>query len=343
MVAKAGYDYLMSQRDALEYPPQKDPGQFGLDEKGVYDSENYATMYHLVGHSDKHTVKCIFSRAVKAIFLLRCLEQTSFFPALDDRPDSAEKRRVDACYIGSHILRHLQMLPCNAHEVSELGINWEEPSASPTLEIGSAIYPVLSLINHSCDPSVVRHSYADVCVVRAIRSIPAGEEIYDNYGALHPVMDYAARQKHLKKQYFFDCACEACVKNWPLYIDIPRDSVNFYCENCRGRVPVPAIANANSLDTMACLDCGKKQNIRGHILKVGSLERSFQEALHKVIFSLDVEGDALQHLVHFLRVVDKYVHRPFSSHNDCQEAIKLCYAYKGNAYPRTKRSGNRLP
>ena len=56
--------------------------------------------------------------------------------------------------------------------------------------------------------------------------------------------------------------------------------------------------------------------------------------LFKVIFSLETEGDVLPRLVQFLRVVDKYVHRPVSCHNDCQEAVKMCYAYKANAFPR---------
>lgn len=335
MVAKAGYSYLMEQRDALEHPGQEKTILLGCDENDVYSSENYATVYHLVGHSGQRTVTDIWLRAVKAAFLVKCLEQTNFFPPLEgDEKIAKEKHHEDVCYIGSHILRHLMMLPCNAHEVSEMGVNWQEPSQSQTLEIGSAIYPVLSLINHSCDPSVVRHSYGNVCVVRAIRGIAAGEELCDNYGALYPVMDKPSRHAHLQKQYYFTCSCEACTKNWPMYMDIPKDVMHFYCERCHGRVPVPGILQANKTESMACMECGRRQNIRSHILKVGSLEQGFQDALHKVIFSLDVEGETLPCLVQFLQVVDKYVHRPVSCHNDCQEAVKMCYAYKANAFPR---------
>ena len=337
MVAKAGYSYLMEQRDALEHSGHEKLTLLGCDEKGVYDSENYATMYHLVGHSDQRTVSDLWLRVVQAAFMVKRLEQTDFFPPLKDGETLAkEKRHEDVCYIGSHILRHLMMLPCNAHEVSEMGVNWQEPSQSQTLEIGSAIYPILSLINHSCDPSVVRHSYGNVCVVRAIRGIARGEELCDNYGALYPVMDKPSRHTHLQEQYYFTCSCEACVKNWPMYMDIPKDVMNFYCERCRGCVPVPGILQANKTESMACTECGRRQNIRSLILKVGSLEQGFQDALHKVIFSLDVEGDTLPCLVQFLRVVDKYVHRPVSCHNDCQEAVKMCYAYKANAFPRKK-------
>lgn len=334
MVAKAGYRQLKELRQALEHPCQMGTIA-GCDDRGVYKYENYCTVYNLVGHSDKRTFTDLWPRAVKAAFLVQCLQQSSFFPPLEDNDDLSRKQRhEEVCYIASHILRHLMMLPCNAHEVSEMAVNWQEPSQSETLEIGSGIYTGLSLINHSCDPSVVRHSYDNVCIVRAIRSIEEGEELFDNYGALYPVMDKALRQEHLEKQYFFTCACEACTNNWPIYVDIPKDVMHFNCEKCRGRVPVPGIRQADKAENMACMDCSHHQNIRSLILKVGGLEESFQDALHKVIFKLDVEGDTLSHLLQFLHVVDKHVHRPFSFHNDCQEAVKMCFAYKANASPR---------
>jgi hypothetical protein len=73
--------------------------------------------------------------------------------------------------MGSVLLKHLQNLPCNAHEVAEM----ELPSSGGTSsvgaasgsgssvihhEIGAAVFGTLSLLNHSCDPNVVRHYYS---------------------------------------------------------------------------------------------------------------------------------------------------------------------------------------
>jgi hypothetical protein len=69
-------------------------------------------------------------------------------------------------------------------------------------------------------------------------------------------------------------------------------------------------------------------------LQVGSLEAGFQAALHGVIFQLKVTEETVNTLTQFLAVVDRHVHRPFSFHNDCQEALKMCFAFKANAFPR---------
>ena len=60
----------------------------------------------------------------------------------------------------------MQNLPCNAHEVSEMELSGGGGSKdgsgrdSSLNEIGAAVFGVLSLINHSCDPNVVRHYYS---------------------------------------------------------------------------------------------------------------------------------------------------------------------------------------
>jgi hypothetical protein len=85
--------------------------------------------------------------------------------------------------VGGLLLRHLQNLPCNAHEVSELvrtetEIPEEGVPVWNGIEIGAGAYAMLSLVNHSCDPNVVRHSYqGDTAVLRAIRPIARGEQV----------------------------------------------------------------------------------------------------------------------------------------------------------------------
>lgn len=61
----------------------------------------------------------------------------------------------DEIYIGGLILHNLQFLQFNAHEVSELEIK-DDINKSASLFLGGAIYPTLSLFNHSCNPAIVR-------------------------------------------------------------------------------------------------------------------------------------------------------------------------------------------
>ncbi len=78
---------------------------------------------------------------------------------------------VDKIAMGSVLLKHLQNLPCNAHEITEMelplaGGGSSSGSGSGTArdaiihEIGAAVFGTLSLLNHSCDPNVVRHYYS---------------------------------------------------------------------------------------------------------------------------------------------------------------------------------------
>ena len=57
-------------------------------------------------------------------------------------------------------------------------------------------------------------------VVRAIKSIPIGSEICENYGPIFTVMDEKERKRVLRLQYWFECDCEACSNHWPLLEDM---------------------------------------------------------------------------------------------------------------------------
>ena len=66
----------------------------------------------------------------------------------------------NACYVGGLILRHLQSISCNAHEISMLRLNEEDRKPlcnSYANGIGAGIFAVMSIFNHSCDPHVTRN------------------------------------------------------------------------------------------------------------------------------------------------------------------------------------------
>lgn len=174
----------------------------------VYDSADYATIHRLVGNTEQRSAADLFRRTVTAVYLINLV-----------------RGQVDQLE-ASIVLRLLQSYPCNAHEIAHLAV---PPPNRPTevinvnsSQIGSAAMPVLSLINHSCDPNIVRYCYGDVILVKVIRPIERGQELFDNYGYHYATHVRTERQSKLDQQYYFRCACLPCVQDWPYYSQIPK-------------------------------------------------------------------------------------------------------------------------
>ncbi|RUS73063.1 hypothetical protein EGW08_019178 [Elysia chlorotica] len=324
----------------------------GFDKEGVYRSDNYRSAYSLVNHDKDRTFQDLLSRTLAALFFLKHLEFADFFsqknsekvdlctnvssveacgdgPQRSENDDQQRTLLKQKCNIGGHLLRNNMMLPCNAHEVSEFSLNCESPAMSSTKELAAAIYPVLSLINHSCDPSVVRHSFGNICVARAIRSIKKDDELKDNYGALYPVMDLSMRQSHLQSQYFFTCQCEACVSDWPQYFDISNCEPALRCPQCDGRVKVSV---DNDPKKARCSSCKKWQDIQTPLVALSQMEPEFRQALTTVIDG-DTSETNLTILLEFLRFAEAKMHRPWQDICDSQEAFKQCLNMQANCFP----------
>lgn len=321
MVLKAGYPFLIQGRSNLCAEDVTE--NIGYNRNGCYDSEDYNALYNLVNHGDKRTPEDLFNKAVQSVYLLRCLKLTPFFK------DCPAGQEMDAeSYIGGHILRQIQMLPCNAHEISEIQWKPGDPTATETIEIGSGAYALLSLINHSCDPSVVRHTYGNVCVVRAIKSIKKGEEILDNYGALYPLTVREERRAKLRPQYFFDCNCDACQLDLPLYFDIPEDVPVFKCENCSGPV---FISQESHLADSECSSCHQKQDLTKTVTRLQESTSEYHAALEQVLAGTDMQA-SLEVLLSHLEFLTLHISLPWRDINNCQEAIKQCFATQANSY-----------
>ncbi|XP_059490451.1 SET and MYND domain-containing protein 4-like [Neocloeon triangulifer] len=80
--------------------------------------------------------------------------------------------------------------------------------------IAYGTYTMASLMNHSCDPNVVPTFHRKTMVVRALRPILEGEQIFNRYCNSFYNMPKDVRQSRLSA-YSFECACEACSKDWP--------------------------------------------------------------------------------------------------------------------------------
>lgn len=145
-----------------------------LDETptGPYKTEDYRNIYNLVAHEDKRSKQDFIHRTEMTAFLVKLLEISGYF---DGKPRSNsverdeiksmavnEKYKEDVALIGGLMLKNLQILQFNAHEVFEL--QCPKPKVSKnvikhdgkSVFLAGAVFPTLALFNHACDPSVVR-------------------------------------------------------------------------------------------------------------------------------------------------------------------------------------------
>ncbi|XP_071238214.1 N-lysine methyltransferase SMYD2-A-like isoform X2 [Salvelinus alpinus] len=74
--------------------------------------------------------------------------------------------------------------------------------------LGSAVFPDVALMNHSCSPNVIVTYKGTEAEVRAVQDIQPGDEIFNSYiDLLYPTDD---RNERLRDSYFFTCVCNEC-------------------------------------------------------------------------------------------------------------------------------------
>ena len=96
------------------------------------------------------------------------------------------------------LLRHITQLVCNGHAIYDVGAcdtdlddNDGPVVSNNQFRIATAIYPSASLMNHSCDPTVINSFYNQRLIVRYVNKITN-------------ILTYTEK-KHIKlKRYFFN-------------------------------------------------------------------------------------------------------------------------------------------
>jgi len=86
------------------------------------------------------------------------------------------------------IAESFSKLACNAHTICD----------SELRPLGTGLYPVISIINHSCLPNSVLVFEGRVAGVRAVQHIPKGTEVSISY--IETAGSTMTRQKALKEQ-----------------------------------------------------------------------------------------------------------------------------------------------
>jgi len=173
------------------------PDECGFGADGMYDSSSYDSIYHLVTNTKLRNGDDLFELTVLACVLVKIMIGSGYLKEI-------AAFAADLELIGGAVLRHLQIIQCNALRVVEITrpTKFDDPKPEP---VGIALYPTVSLINHSCDPNADLNFYGDTVVVRAIRNIHEGEEICISYGPLFYEVKPRMRHNQLKGVYFFNC------------------------------------------------------------------------------------------------------------------------------------------
>lgn len=120
------------------------------------DYARYLATFNLVGLDTQRWPEDVFHRALMAICLLKILKAAKYFPTNQENPDVFTS---DELFIGSLLMRHLNVLQFNAHEIYEF-MRGDRGKMRPNKNhlIGVGVYPRASYFNHSCHPRTTRYN-----------------------------------------------------------------------------------------------------------------------------------------------------------------------------------------
>jgi SET domain len=93
--------------------------------------------------------------------------------------------------------------------------------------IGSGIFPLSSLFNHSCAPNVMRIMLDNKLAFVTSRPIEKNQQLFVCYRSNFFGPSREERQQEIFDSYRFKCTCEACNKNFPALKNLQKTEENF--------------------------------------------------------------------------------------------------------------------
>lgn len=314
IIASQSLESFKVLKDVIDSP-------MSIEEIKKLPEKDYRRVSHLVRHENERTASNFFQHALMARFLTRCLESSGYFGTL---PNSE-----DVLFISSLILRNLQFIQFNTHEISELHSS-KNNQTEKTVFIGGGIYSFLALFNHSCDPGVVRFFRGTTIHVNTVKSIESGLQISENYGPMYTQEKREDRQAKLKDLYWFDCSCDACLENWPRFEEMKLDIIRFRCDAakpCQAIIEVPV--NCNDF-MVKCVHCGQSTNILKGLKVMQDTEQMTKTA--KRLYDVGEFSNALKKYIDLLKIMNEVLAPPFPDYCHCQQSLRDCFLHFGNSY-----------
>uniref|UniRef100_A0A336LV57 CSON001820 protein n=1 Tax=Culicoides sonorensis TaxID=179676 RepID=A0A336LV57_CULSO len=190
---------------------------FDLNYKNLTEEETFKAVYSLATNSSQRSDEDIFKRSNLLAQTWHALYYQSDIKQLLKTPE-LENLFLDT------LLHFSQLAATNSHELLYMKKTPDEKIEDEGLyspqKFGSGLFPVISLLNHSCAPNVCRSNSDGVVAIMVIRHIKPGDQLFDNYGADH--LYHTRVERHMKlSSYLFNCKCEACLKDYPKFEQLP--------------------------------------------------------------------------------------------------------------------------
>lgn len=322
--------------------------------------DSYADVLNLVEHFDRLQPEDLFQYAVTATLITMLLEQrTSFFGnakneskfaflSLNGKARQSSDEEDDFhSFVSAVILKHIVQLICNASAIYEVpGANSEEDNSEGSrvysqgqVRIATAIYPSASMMNHSCDPTVINSFINNHIIVRAIKDVKSGEEIFNCYGPHFRRQKRNERQEALKMQYNFHCSCIRCLDD-EMDLEFDRFS-GLLCRFCGGPIGLPADDDeTDNKHELPCLDCHKVQAYTKQIEEAFTSNQYYEAGL-QCYRAMDFRG-AIEKLKQCLELRKRCMY----VHNDdvavVEDKLAECLAMTGSYEQSAKFLRNSL-
>jgi SET and MYND domain-containing protein len=173
-----------------------------------YKSSDYETIFNLVTNSSQTHVDDLYQYTLTAILLSKLYFLN-------------EKTKENVQLIATLLCRHIQQTICNAHAITMLNNNHPIDNTLNTFSVeqirfATAIYPTVSLMNHSCSPNVISSFKVDSneIIVKSSKKILIEDgdiHIWNCYGPHYLKMSHPERKSILMEQYHFNCECKFCL------------------------------------------------------------------------------------------------------------------------------------
>lgn len=164
--------------------------------------------------------------------------------------------------------------------------------------------------------------------VHAIANIKAGSQIAENYGPLFSQNPIEERQSQLKSQYWFDCRCQPCSSQWPVFNRMRSDELRFKCASDRPCNNVLVIPVETDAFMVKCDRCGQFTNILKGLKAVQDTDVVGQAAKRH-----ERAGEwrlAILKYIEMVNIMDGVMAPPFSDYCKAQQSIKDCLLRFGN-------------